>query len=66
MLAYSTPADGFKATLDCQPWAIAAVNGLSVGKTPINLELKEAPTKIELRRPGAQPVSLQLAARKPH
>ncbi|HEY3449484.1 MAG TPA: protein kinase [Myxococcales bacterium] len=65
-LSYAATPETFRATLDCQPWAIAAINGLSVGKTPINLDLKEAPAKIELRRPGAQPVTLQLAARKPH
>ncbi|MBI5546857.1 MAG: hypothetical protein HY901_23490 [Deltaproteobacteria bacterium] len=61
-LSYSSSAEGLKATLECQPWAIVAVNGISVGKTPVALDLKDAAVKVELRRPGAAPVILRLAA----
>jgi len=64
-VSYKVVGEALSTTLECQPWAIAAVNGISVGKTPVALpELKDHPVKVELRRPGSPQITLQISAKK--
>lgn len=52
--------------LQSEPWAIAYVNGLSLGKTPARLPVDEAMMHVELKRPGVdQTPQLMLRYRKP-
>ncbi|MGC4113082.1 MAG: protein kinase [Myxococcales bacterium] len=47
------------AQLNSDPWAIAYVNGISKGKTPLSLPFDAEPRRIRAKRPGLdQPVTL--------
>jgi hypothetical protein len=63
-LSYRVEDSALRTTLTSEPWTIVAVDGLSVGKTPVPLpDLLRRPVRLELRRPGAAPISLELYAR---
>jgi serine/threonine protein kinase len=63
-LSYRVEDSALQATLTSEPWTIVAVDGLSVGRTPVPLpDLLHRPVRLELRRPGAAPISLELYAR---
>ena len=60
-LDYSTNEKRFQAQVRCEPWAIVAVDGVSIGKTPVALpSLPEATVKLDLRRPGVSPFEIML------
>lgn len=64
-LDYAATSQGLRSSLRCDPWAIVAINGESVGKTPVQLpSLHGKPLDLELRRPGQPPLQLLLSARR--
>lgn len=63
-LSYRAEESALQATLTSEPWTIVAVDGVSVGKTPVALpDLAQRRVRLELRRPDADPISFELFAR---
>jgi hypothetical protein len=64
-LDYAASAKGLETNLRCEPWAILAINGESVGRTPLPLpNLLDKPLDLDLRRPGVSPVQILLSAKR--
>lgn len=54
-LEYAVVKDGMTIRLNSTPWAIAAVNGPSRGRTPVNdLRVDQSMTVVELKKPGSE------------
>ena len=64
-LDYNTAGAGLEAKVRCEPWAIAAVDSVSIGKTPVALPPFLGKTlELDLRRPGIPPIELKLSAKR--
>lgn len=54
-LEYAVAGEGMAVRLNSTPWAIAAVNGPSRGRTPVNdLRVDRSMTVVELKKPGSE------------
>ncbi len=59
-------AAGQPPTLQCDPWQIVSIDGVSIGKSPVELgSVTGEPKVIELRRPNTPTVELRLTVRQP-
>lgn len=63
-LDYSIAEGRVSTKIRCEPWAIAAVDGISVGKTPVPISLGGQPVEVDLRRPGVLPIEMSLSAER--
>lgn len=61
---YFIAGERASAKFRCEPWAIAAVDGASVAKTPVPGSLGRQPVKADLRRPGIPPLEISLGAER--
>ena len=60
-------AEGKKTivVLSTDPWAIVGLDGISAGKTPVDVpDLETRAVQVELRRPSSEPVTFVLTMRK--